>query len=137
MPTYLGVGSGGGLLNDDWRLLFLYERGKILHLFKLLRPALSRETDLRDRLGRVRVEKGKDYESLDRYEEIVKEMDARMQRDAEEAKDRPIEELITVNTSTGFKVLPHWLAQPYVRPLPVANGEKAEEVATKGVFIFG
>ena len=37
MPTYLGVGNGGRLLNDDRRLLFLYERGKILHLFKLLR----------------------------------------------------------------------------------------------------
>lgn len=45
------------------------------HLFKLLRPALGRETDLRDQLGRVR---GKDQDTWDKYEAIVKEMDERM-----------------------------------------------------------
>ena len=45
------------------------------HLFKLLRPALGRETDLREQLGRVR---GKGRDVLPKYEAIVREMDARM-----------------------------------------------------------
>lgn len=48
------------------------------HLFKLLRPAISRETDLRDQLGRVRFTKGKELEAYTKYEEIVKQMDERM-----------------------------------------------------------
>lgn len=48
------------------------------HLFKLLRPALGRETDLREQLGRVRTDKGKEGETWDKYEAIVKELDARM-----------------------------------------------------------
>src|ERR1700761_5632549 len=42
------------------------------HLFKLMRPALSRETDLRDRLGTTR-------EGIPEYEAIVKEMKLRME----------------------------------------------------------
>ncbi len=48
------------------------------HLFKLLRPALGRETDLRDQLGRVKFTKGKELEAYAKYEEIVKQMDERM-----------------------------------------------------------
>lgn len=48
------------------------------HLFKLLRPAIGRETDLRDQLGRVRFTKGKEKEAYLKYEEIVKQMDERM-----------------------------------------------------------
>lgn len=48
------------------------------HLFKLLRPALGRETDLRDLLGRVRWEKGKEEELWDKYEDIVKDLHQRM-----------------------------------------------------------
>ena len=48
------------------------------HLFKLLKPALSRETDLRERLGRVRYEKP-ETAMWEKYEEIVKELDERMQ----------------------------------------------------------
>lgn len=48
------------------------------HLFKLLRPAMGRETDLREQLGRVRFVKGKEKEAYARYEEIVKQMDERM-----------------------------------------------------------
>lgn len=43
------------------------------HLFKLLRPGLVRELDLRDRLGKV---KGDD--SVDEYLEVVEEMKRRM-----------------------------------------------------------
>ena len=51
------------------------------HLFKLLRPALSIHTDLRERLGRVRVEKGEVGRTgaWARYEEIVQELDARLE----------------------------------------------------------
>ncbi len=48
------------------------------HLFKLLRPAMSKETDLREQLGRVRFQKGKEKEAYAKYEEIVKQMDERM-----------------------------------------------------------
>jgi len=43
------------------------------HLFKLMRPGLGRELDLRDRLGKV---KGDD--PLDEYLEVVEEMKRRM-----------------------------------------------------------
>lgn len=43
------------------------------HLFKLLRPALARETDLRDELSKVRGPR-----SLERYVEVVREMKQRM-----------------------------------------------------------
>lgn len=49
------------------------------HLFKLLRPALGRETDLRERLGRVRVDKGKGDVAWTEYEELVEELDRRME----------------------------------------------------------
>ena len=49
------------------------------HLFKLLRPALVKYTDLRERLGRVRIERAeRDKEggtAWDKYEEIVRELD--------------------------------------------------------------
>lgn len=47
------------------------------HLFKLMRPALGVEKDIRDRLGRV--SKGKPAQMIAEYEEIVREMDDRMQ----------------------------------------------------------
>jgi tRNA-dihydrouridine synthase 1 len=44
------------------------------HLFKLMRPALAREKDLRERLGKVRGGEG----ALDVYVEIAEEMKRRM-----------------------------------------------------------
>lgn len=88
------------------------------HLFKLFRPALSRETDIRDRLGRMRVDKGKERECVNKWEEVTSELDARMRRDAIAANDKSIDELITIDPATGLKILPHWVAQPYFRPLP-------------------
>ena len=81
------------------------------HLFKLLRPALAREMDLRDALGQLR---GSD---LMPYYEVVWEMKRRMDRDAEAAG----------GDNAGVKEeLPHWLAQPYVRPLPVLPKQVGE-----------
>jgi tRNA-dihydrouridine synthase 1 len=73
------------------------------HLFKLLRPALSRETDLRHSLGELR------GSNLAPYYEVVREMKRRMDSDAEAARGRDAE------AEGGFQ---HWMAQPYVRPLP-------------------
>ena len=72
------------------------------HLFKLLRPALSRETDLRNALGELR------GSNLEPYYKVVREMKQRMDKDA--------------GASVGCDVepegaFPHWVAQPYVRPL--------------------
>ncbi|KAF4586615.1 hypothetical protein EYR40_010627 [Pleurotus pulmonarius] len=95
------------------------------HLFKFMRPALSHEPDLREKLGRVRAS---DLTlALVEYREIVTEMKARMDRAAEEAEDsgKTWDELITVEPTTGLKILPHWLAQPYFRPL------KSREPSTK------
>jgi tRNA-dihydrouridine synthase 1 len=44
------------------------------HLFKLMRPGLVRETDLRERLGRIKGDC-----TIDVYFEIVKEMQVRME----------------------------------------------------------
>ncbi|CAL1693795.1 unnamed protein product [Somion occarium] len=92
------------------------------HLFKLFRPALSRETDLRDRLGKMRVDRGKERECVEKWEEVVRELDARMRRDAMDVNDKTIDELITIDPATGLKILPHWVAQPYFRPLPPPPG---------------
>lgn len=84
------------------------------HLFKLLRPALAREVDLRDALGRLR---GPDLEP---YYAVVREMKRRMDRDAEAAGG---EDGTEAKTEGGF---PHWVAQPYVRPLPTEHKTQVE-----------
>jgi tRNA-dihydrouridine synthase 1 len=114
------------------------------HMFKLMRPALNREKDLRDRLARP-PKKGDDM--LEYLEAIAKDMKARMdvratfsgdfidatesdfaQRDAEAAKGTPEGE-IRLDPETGFKIVPHWLAQPYFRPPPLPPTEKQKRKA--------
>jgi tRNA-dihydrouridine synthase 1 len=85
------------------------------HLFKLLRPALSRETDLRNVLGELR---GSD---LTPYYEVVREMKGRMDKDAEAARRRGAE------AEGAFQ---HWMAQPYVRPLLAPTKQVEGERAT-------
>ncbi|KAI0275462.1 Dus-domain-containing protein [Gloeopeniophorella convolvens] len=85
------------------------------HLFKLLRPALARAVDLRNALGQLR---GQDFAP---YYEIVREMKKRMDRDAEEAG--------TDATKEGE--YPHWVAQPYVRPLQPPPQEQPRAVTVE------
>ncbi|KAH8107419.1 Dus-domain-containing protein [Phellopilus nigrolimitatus] len=97
------------------------------HLFKLLRPMLLSETDLRDRLGRVRGRPGGDKdELLKEYEDIVREVEARLQSEIDQVQKGKVtlEGLVKVDESTGLRVLPRWLAQPYFRPLQVKNEQK-------------
>lgn len=48
------------------------------HLFKLMRPGLAKETELRERLGRIKVAKdGRD--GFGEYEELCREMKRRME----------------------------------------------------------
>ncbi|KAI5998290.1 dihydrouridine synthase-domain-containing protein [Pisolithus albus] len=96
------------------------------HLFKLMRPALSREKDLRERLGKI-----SGPHAVDQYIEVAEEMKNRMEvsspsggrstsgrlRDEVEAAGKSIDELVAIEPTSGLKVLPHWLAQPYFRPL--------------------
>ncbi|KAE9399226.1 Dus-domain-containing protein [Gymnopus androsaceus JB14] len=88
------------------------------HLFKIMRPALSRETDLRERLGKIVIKKGGNYAdgALQPYVDVCLEMKERMDRDAKQAEGKSLDELVTIDAATGFRVLPHWLAQPYWRP---------------------
>ncbi|KIK61914.1 hypothetical protein GYMLUDRAFT_42334 [Collybiopsis luxurians FD-317 M1] len=91
------------------------------HLFKIMRPALSREKDLRERLGRAVMAKGVSYaEALKPYEDVCLEMKERMDRDAKEVEGKSLDELVTIDEATGLRVLPHWLAQPYWRPVKPA-----------------
>ncbi|KAF8639356.1 hypothetical protein AX17_001545 [Amanita inopinata Kibby_2008] len=100
------------------------------HLFKIMRPALVREVDLRERLGRAKVNprsiEGMDgdeikWEGWDEYEDIVREMKTRMDHDAAAAAAVPLKDLISIDPKTGLDLYPHWLAQPYFRPLPLGS----------------
>ncbi|EPQ59942.1 Dus-domain-containing protein [Gloeophyllum trabeum ATCC 11539] len=95
------------------------------HLFKLMRPALARERDLREKMGRIR------SSTVEDYVEVVKEMKARMERDMAAAGDAPLEQLVTIEPTTGLPVLPHWLAQPYWRPLPKPKEAPPEAAAVE------
>ena len=62
-----------------------------------------------------------------------------VQRDIEAAAGKTLEELSPVDPATGFPVLPHWLAQPYIRPLP-AEPEAAKppvQGTQSGVEVVG
>jgi len=96
-----------------------------------MRPGLAKELDLRERLGRVKANPRKipesdddedkiKWEGWDEYEDIVKEMKIRMHRDEDTVKDIPLRSLIKTDPKTGLDLYPHWLAQPYFRPLPAS-----------------
>ncbi|CAE6454209.1 hypothetical protein ACGC1H_007671 [Rhizoctonia solani] len=100
------------------------------HLFKVLRPALGREVDLRDKIGKVNPKgpgKSKEYkrsrEWVDEYIGIVQELKVRMERDKAAAA-------LCEQSEQGLP-LPHWFAQPYIRPPPVAPQTKGDKSKAK------
>ncbi|THH20182.1 hypothetical protein EW146_g1121 [Bondarzewia mesenterica] len=94
------------------------------HLFKIMRPALAKEPDLREKMGRIR---GGDGKGLKPYFEIVEEMVRRMDRDEKEAAES--------GECGDVEMIPHWLAQPYFRPLPAPATEVETEAAVKNKAI--
>lgn len=88
------------------------------HLFKLLRPALLSETDLRNRLGRVR--DTPDGGALDEFAEIVRELEERLSPEVERVRkgEVAVDDLVKPSEPSELRILPRWLAQPYFRPLP-------------------
>ncbi|KAI5120563.1 hypothetical protein M0805_002513 [Coniferiporia weirii] len=106
------------------------------HLFKLLRPALPGETDLRERLGRVRGRPAKEKDAmLDDYETIVRELAERLQPEVDSVRrgEVALSDLVTVDEATGLRVLPRWLAQPYFRASQAKKAVEAGEKSTKGI----
>ncbi|KAH9911795.1 Dus-domain-containing protein, partial [Epithele typhae] len=81
------------------------------HLFKLLRTAPAKHTDLRERMGRVRVEKDERTwdGTFEQYEEIVRELDARLDVSAHAAPCLESSRRTHLDTATSFPILPHWL----------------------------
>ncbi|KAG8868097.1 hypothetical protein FRB97_002700 [Tulasnella sp. 331] len=85
------------------------------HLFKIMFPALPRETDLRNQLGVASMR----LNGVEVYVEICKEMKERMDRDISAAgwdPSSPGAYDFPVDSVTGLKTIPHWLVQPNVRP---------------------
>ena len=86
------------------------------HLFKLMRPGLVKHPDLRDKLGKTR---GKEGGGIRAFLEIVEELAERMEKDQHVAS-------VSGETDLEGKI-PHWLAQPYFRPLPPMEGNAARD----------
>lgn len=61
------------------------------------------------------------------------------QLDIEAAKGKSLEELSPVDEATGFPILPHWLVQPYIRPLPKEPeaAQPPQESSKSGVQVVG
>jgi len=93
-----------------------------------MRPGLAVHTDLRDRLGKNRGD-------LAEFEAVVREMQIRMKRDEEAAEGQSIESLTKIDEATGLRTLPHWLAQPYFRPIQVRPQPPAPAPAQKQAVV--
>ena len=49
-------------------------------------------------------------------------------------KDVPLVNLVKVDESTGLKILPHWLAQPYFRPLPPSTRDMSKGMSKSEIY---
>jgi len=87
------------------------------HLFKLFNPCLHLHTDLRARLAVA--------SDLEELFNIVYEFKKRLIKTAEEnpIKDPEFNE----KDEKGHRIIPHWLAQPYIRKELIPNKRKIEQ----------
>jgi len=95
------------------------------HLFKLFRPALERNKDLRDRLGKIH---GKPADIVVEYEALAREMKERMDRDSADASDDG--PFVPEIHQDGTLEIPHWRAQPYFRPGPSSKTKNSTTAMT-------
>lgn len=102
-------------------------------MFRLLRAAIEKYTDIRARLA-------SGSGNMEFYRSIIEELRPLLEKDMEA---EPIESFpLPCHPETGLKKVPVWAAQPYVRPLPVgtykaiqdANSRSANGTATPGVL---
>ncbi|KAF9443764.1 Dus-domain-containing protein [Macrolepiota fuliginosa MF-IS2] len=100
------------------------------HLFKIMRPGLTREKDLRERLGKTRVNPKAPREGYEEYMRVCKELKERMERDEKAAAGKSLKDLMELESVTGIQVMPHWLAQPYFRPPPPPKPEPESKKST-------
>lgn len=80
------------------------------HLFRILRPALDKYTDLRNRLGSMNTF------DLTVFRDLISEVSDRIAADQE---SDPIPSFPIPKNSNGLKTIPCWASQPYVRAPPV------------------
>ncbi|CAI2172216.1 9323_t:CDS:2 [Funneliformis geosporum] len=90
-----------------------YIRG---HLFKIYRPALPFHVDLREQLAKVN--------TLDEICALSEKLQERLMKTAKESSvDSKIHK-----DENGFKIFPHWICQPCIRP-PIKENEQTENSA--------
>ncbi|KAF5352603.1 hypothetical protein D9756_006316 [Leucocoprinus leucothites] len=100
------------------------------HLFKIMRPGLVKEKDLREKLGKVKVNPKAPRPGYEEYLRVCQELKERMERDEKAAAGKPLKDLIEIDATTGLQVMPHWLAQAYFRPPPPPKPEPQPKKAT-------
>lgn len=110
------------------------------HLFRLLKPILDAEPDetLRIKVANC-FHAGPGEEGIKSFREVVREVERSVQAEMDAAG--PSWRAPPIDPATGYRKLPVWVAQPYLRSVPVsaeygdesgANGE----AAANGVFSY-
>ncbi|CAG8519036.1 11946_t:CDS:2, partial [Acaulospora colombiana] len=80
------------------------------HLFKIYRPALPFHVDLREQLSKVN--------TLEELFKISDELQNRLMKTSSESPESAI-----LCDDNGFKIFPHWLCQPNIRPVVSENAK--------------